>query len=100
NLATVTQERDNARSEATKANADLASITSERDRLAGESRDFDRRLAAELARHGIRKEGVAQGAPAGALDLVAQYEAITDPKEKAAFVVKHEKELRSLIKQA
>lgn len=53
-LSTVTAERDTARTS-------LQAMTADRDRLAGESRDFNRRLAAELVKHGIRADGVAAG---------------------------------------
>jgi hypothetical protein len=42
----------------------LQGLTTERDKFAAESRDFERRMSAELAQRGIRKEGVAT--PAGA----------------------------------
>ena len=90
-VAVLTGERDDARTA-------LATVTTERDRLAGIDRDFNRRLAAELAKHGIRAEAIAPGSAAPpATDLIAQYQAITDPKEKAAFLAKHEKELRALL---
>lgn len=97
-LSTRTTERDAALRDRDEARASLAAVTEERDRLTGVDRDFNRRLAAEVAKHGIRAEAIAPGtrAPA-AIDLVAQYQAITDPKEKAAFLAKHEKELRALV---
>jgi peptidoglycan hydrolase CwlO-like protein len=96
----LTGERDTRAATVTALTSERDALKAERDKLAAADRDFERRVSAELAQHGIRKEGVATPAGAGSTDLVAQYEALTDPKEKAAFVVKHEKELRSLIKQA
>lgn len=96
----LTGERDTQAATVTALISERDALKAERDKLAAADRDFERRVSAELAQHGIRKEGVATPAGAGSTDLVAQYEALTDPKEKAAFVVKHEKELRSLIKQA
>lgn len=82
----------------------VQSLTTERDALKGErdklsaaDRDFERRVSAELAQHGIRKEGVATPAGAGSTDLLAQYQALKDPKDKAAFLTKYEKELRALV---
>jgi hypothetical protein len=40
-------------------------LKAEQDKLAAESRDFERRMSAELAQRGIRKEGVATPAGAG-----------------------------------
>ena len=89
-LATATAERDRART-------DLATATAERDRLTGIDRDFSRRLAAELAKQGIRAEALplTSAKPAGT-DLVAQYQAITDPKERARFLARHGDEIRRL----
>lgn len=85
-LATVTAERDTARARVTEletllaeagearnsagqllsdANQRLNVVTAERDRLAGVDRDFNRRLAAELAKHGIRLQAIAPSANAG-----------------------------------
>jgi chromosome segregation ATPase len=50
-LATATAERDQAR-------ADLAKVTSERDVLTKTDRDFNARLAAEMAKHGIRADAL------------------------------------------
>jgi len=96
----LTGERDTQAATVTALTSERDALKGERDKLAAADRDFERRVSAELAQHGIRKEGVATPAGAGSTNLVAQYEALTDPKEKAAFIVKHEKELRSLIKQA
>lgn len=96
-ITSLTAERDGLKAEVTKLKGDLYAVTGERDKLAAESRDFERRLAAELAHHGIRKEGVQGSGTGGAPDLVAQYAAITDPKAKAEFLAKHEKELRTLV---
>lgn len=57
-VSSLTEERDGARTS-------LQAMTADRDRLAGESRDFNRRLAGELAKHGIRADGVAPGSNAG-----------------------------------
>lgn len=54
NLCTVTKERDEAREQ-------LAAITSERDKLLAVDRDFNRRLAAEAANHGIRSQAIGAG---------------------------------------
>lgn len=104
-LAQANESRNTATNLLTDANqrlanlsADMATVTADRDRLAGIDRDFNRRLAAELAKHGIRAEAIAPGSKAPAAgDLVGQYQAITDSKEKAAFLAKHEKELRALV---
>lgn len=79
----------------------VATVTAERDKLAGESRDFERRVAAELTRHGIRPKGVADqnGSASGGTDLAAQYLAIQDPKGRADFMAKHGDDLRKLILQ-
>lgn len=53
-LAGVTKERDEAK-------ASLQAMTVDRDRLAGEDRDFNKRLASAMAKHGIRADGVALG---------------------------------------
>ncbi len=98
--ARLLAERDTQASTVQGLTTERDALKGERDKLVAADRDFERRVSAELAQHGIRKEGVATPAGAGPTDLVAQYEALTDPKAKAAFVVKHEKELRSLIKQA
>lgn len=111
-LTTVTTERDQARGEVTRLNGEvqrltaanteaqgqIATLTAERDRLAGVDHDFNRRLAAELAKHGIRASALPTG-PQGtaANDLVAQYQAINDPKEKAEFIARHEKQLRAVL---
>ncbi len=52
----------------------LAAVTGERDGLAAVDRDFGRRLAAELAKHGVRAQGVAVGGddPASKLSLTEQ----------------------------
>lgn len=98
-IATLTTERDTAARERDEARAQLATITAERDQLAGVDRDFNRRLAAEVARHGIRPEAIAPASKApSSTDLLARYEAITDPREKAAFLSQHEKELRALVR--
>lgn len=76
----------------------LGTATAERDRLAAVDRDFSRRLSQSLAEHGIRPQGVEAGTNGKVLDLVTQYEAITDHTERAAFLAKHEKELRALIR--
>jgi chromosome segregation ATPase len=103
-LTVVTKERDDAKAslattttERDQALADLAKVTAERDALAKTDRDFNTRLAAELAKHGIRADAIAPSAskPAG-MDLVAQYQAITDSGEKAAFFAKHGDELRRI----
>lgn len=97
-LSALTTERDAALRDRDEARTSLAAATEERDRLAGIDRDFNRRLAAEIAKHGIRAEAIAPGSKAtAATDLVALYQAIADPKEKAAFLAKHEKELRALV---
>ncbi len=76
----------------------LDTATAERERLAAVDRDFNRRLAQALTQHGIRPEGVEAGANGKVLDLVAQYEAISDHTERAAFLAKHATELRSLVR--
>ena len=97
-VTSLTGERDAALRERDEARTNSAAVTTERDRLAGIDRDFNRRLAAELAKHGIRPEAIAPSSKAPvATDLVAQYQAITEPKEKAAFLARHEKELRALV---
>lgn len=97
-LSALTTERDSALRDRDEARTSLTAVTEERDRLAGIDRDFNRRLAAEVAKHGIRADAIAPGSKApAAIDLLAQYQAITDPKEKASFLAKHEKELRALV---
>ena len=91
--------------------ADITKLTKERDdlkasneKLTSETKDFNTRLATELAKHGIRATG--SDAPkrdeikGDAKDeaLIAEYNAITDPTKKAAFLVKHAKELREIIR--
>lgn len=90
-LATTTAERDQAR-------AELAKVTAEREALTKTDRDFNTRLAAELAKHGIRADAIAPSStkPEGT-DLVAQYQAITEPKAKAEFLAKHGEALRRLM---
>ena len=70
---TALRERDEARSSLTIVTAErdaartsLQAVMADRDRLAGESRDFNRRLAGELAKYGIRADGVAAGSKATA----------------------------------
>lgn len=53
-LATLTAERDTAR-------AELATVTKERDELNAVDRNFTTRLAGELAKHGIRAQGLPLG---------------------------------------
>ena len=97
-IAALTAERDTAAQERDEASAQLATVTAERDALAKVDRDFNRRLAAEVARHGIRPEAIAPASKApSSNDLLARYEAITDAREKAAFLSQHEKELRALV---
>jgi predicted nuclease with TOPRIM domain len=93
----LTGERDKHAATVTALTSERDALKADRDKLAAESRDFERRVSAELAQHGIRKEGVSTPAGAGTTDLLAQYQAITDPKAKAAFLAKYEKELRSLV---
>ncbi len=52
--AEVKTERENV----TKITKERDDLKAERDRLAGESRDFNSRLASELVKHGIRPTGV------------------------------------------
>lgn len=74
-------DRDNALvevAELKEANAELmqqnAALRDERDKLAAEDRDFNKRLAAALVKHGVRAEGVAVGSddPAKKLSLTEQ----------------------------
>jgi chromosome segregation ATPase len=125
-IAAVTAERDEARTRATGLEKQLAEaeqkakseheahaatrtsldalteahakLSAERDALQKESRDFNARLAAELAKHGIRAEAIAPAAARaeGGSNLVAQYQALSDPKEKAAFLARHGEDLRRL----
>lgn len=91
--------------------AQVSTLTKERDdlkasneKLTAETKDFNARLATELAKHGIRANG--SDAPkrdeikgdAKAEALIAEYNAITNPGDKARFLAKHEKELREIIK--
>lgn len=61
-----------------EANAELmqqnAALRDERDKLAAADRDFNKRLAAALAKHGVRAEGVAVAGddPAKKLSLTEQ----------------------------
>lgn len=111
-LSSITAERDQLRTEnarligeaqrhaaaATDAQARLTALTADHDRLASVDHDFNRRLAADLAKHGIRTSAIPTGATSSSsTDLVAQYQSITDPKAKAEFITRHEKELRSAI---
>lgn len=96
-ITSLTAERDGLKGEVTQLKANLSTVTGERDKLAGESRDFEKRVASELVKHGIRPQGVETPQGAGTSDLVAQYQAITDPKARAEFLAKHEKEIRALV---
>jgi chromosome segregation ATPase len=64
-LAALTTERDDAKAtaqtitgERDQARADLTKMTAERDALAKTDRDFNARLAAEMAKHGIRPDAM------------------------------------------
>lgn len=91
--------------------ANVSTLTKERDdlkasneKLTTETKDFNARLATELAKHGIRATG--SEAPkrdeikGDAKDeaLIAEYNAITDPTKKAVFLAKYAKELREIIR--
>lgn len=79
-LATVRRELEAMTTRATTAeaslatsNASLATVTADRDRLAGIDRDFNSRLASEMAKHGVRREATAAAASSGkALTLTEQ----------------------------
>ncbi len=79
----------------------LAAVTKERDSLAAESKDLNARVAAEVAKLGIRQTGVEQpkgAAGSKAEELVAEYEKVKgDPKARAEFLAKHDKELASIL---
>lgn len=53
-VSTLTAERDAALKERDDTKATLAKVTAERDALAAVDRDFNKRLAAELVKHGVR----------------------------------------------
>lgn len=90
--------------------ANLQSITQERDalkaentRLAGESRDFNARVTAELAKLGIRPQGASApkreaNESAEGEAIVAQYNAITDPIARTKFAADNFEKLRKFIR--
>jgi len=85
-----------------KATADLSALTTERDTLKASQKDFDGKVAAELAKRGIRAE--APETPGKDLkgetsdeQLVAAYAAITDPKAKSEFLEKNGDRLRKIL---
>lgn len=89
NVSKLTKERDD--------------IKASNDKLTGEMKSFDAKVASELAKHGIRATGVeapkkdeAQDADGEA--LMAQFNALTDPGKRAEFLGKHGAKLRELIK--
>ncbi len=79
--------------------ASVTSLTSERDALAATDRDFNLRLASELAKQGIRSTAVLPPSKteAGGSDLLGQYSALTDPKAKAQFLTKNAAALKELL---
>lgn len=88
----------------TKERDDLKAIN---DKLTGEMKDFNAKVASELAKHGIRATGVeapkkdeAQDADADGDALMAQFNALTDPSKRAEFLAKNGAKLRELIKHS
>ena len=105
-FATLTAERDGLNARLTTACNELAArtgtvatLTTERDALAAADHDFNRRLATELAKQGIRPTAVPtpSKSDAGASDLLAQYQALTDPTQKAQFLTKHAGALKTML---
>ncbi len=85
-----------------KANADLTALTTERDTLKASQKDFDGKVAAELAKRGIRAEapettGKDLKGETSDEQLVAAYTAITDPKAKAEFIEKNGDRFRKIL---
>lgn len=93
-----------------KLETDLSAVTKERDDLKAENEklttqmaDFNARVATELAKHGIRKEGVEapKREAAGTTSeegLIEQYNALTDPAARAVFIAKNGDKLRDLVR--
>jgi len=107
-ITALTSERDQLAEANGILTASVTALTKERDTLASENatlkaadKDLNARVAAELAKHGVRAEGVpapSQGAGAnGGADLVAQYQAMKDPTERSAFAARHAEALRKAL---
>jgi uncharacterized protein (DUF3084 family) len=76
-IATATQERDEARTNLGAVTRERDTLTSENATLKEQMADFNKRLAAELARHGIRNfEASAKPAPQETRKLTATEEVL------------------------
>lgn len=90
-VTSLTKERDTLKAENEKLAAENATLISEKTTV-------EKAVAERLAKFGIRTSGVSD--PGSKIDengLLTQYLAIQNPVERAAFVAKHEAELRKLI---
>lgn len=108
NLTAAQAERDKLRQQVRDLTGQVGALTTERDeartKLAtAETRmaDFNKAVATEVTKLGVAPKPVERpdgsGTPAAAEDLRAQYAALTDPKQKAAFLEKHREAIRALF---
>jgi len=108
-VSTLTSANEKLTTEATALRGQVLSLTTERDalkadkdklatentRLTGEMASFEKRVAAEVAKHGITPGAVPppkapESAGGGSADLLAQYQAVSnDPKKRAEFLAKN-----------
>lgn len=95
----------NLEAELATERGNVVKLTKERDDLKAKVDTFDTRVASELAKHGIRANGVeapkkdeAQDADGEA--LMSQFNALTDPSKRAEFLAKNGAKLRELIKHS